>query len=213
MTSLFKGPCSGLLTAGGYLDPVTSLRPCPQKCTSQPLSARVLFPGKHKDPPFGAGPRSDGPAPTQLMGSSPILARPSDGCYRMPPSCHLSNHFLSAQTHTEGGSASLPHERSEKQLPLTTSGRNPKSLQVGRLRTGVGVGPFLLPGEQKRYIISPYSRKLFSNSSLLLTEAEGVGMEWEKSWYDTPTTVLLVCVSWLSEIRGYSAPCIPVLRL
>lgn len=78
---------------------------------------------------------------------------------------------------------------------------------------GVGVGSFLLPGEQKRYIISPYSRKLFSNSSLLLAEAEGVGMEWEKSPYDAPKTVLLVCVSWLSEIWGYSAPCIPVLGL
>lgn len=60
MTSLFRGPCSGLLTAGGYLDPLTSLRPCSQKCTSQPLSARVLFPGKHKDRSVG---QTTAPAP------------------------------------------------------------------------------------------------------------------------------------------------------
>lgn len=203
MTSLFRGPCSGLLTAGGYLDPLTSLRPCPQKCTSQPLSARVLLPGKHKDHPFGAGPRSDGPAPIQLMGSSPILVQPRDGHTGCPPSCHLSLITFSLLKHTL---------RADLQACLT-SGR------------GISYHSPLLAGTQNlykwdvsgwRWVWDPFfsqeSRKgisflpILENYSQILVfcsrRLRGVGMEWEKSLYDAPKTVLLVCVSWLSEIWG-----------
>ena len=193
---------------------MTSLKLCPQKYTSQPLSARVLFPGKQKRSSLLGRILSRWPSTYSAHGKLAHLCMAKWlGMQDAPPSLpttlpSLLNHFLQAHTDTVGRCASLPDKWSENQVPFTTSGKNPKS--TSRICQYKGNTPFSFPPrkwKKKRYVVSPCSRKSFSNLNLLLMEAEGAGMQEEKSSYDIPKKVIQTWVLWLSGIWGHLAPC------
>ena len=127
---------------------MTSLKLCPQKYTSQPLSARVLFPGKQKRSSLLGRILSRWPSTYSAHGKLAHLCMAKWlGMQDAPPPSlpttlpSLLNHFLQAHTDTVGRCASLPDKWSENQVPFTTSGKNPKSTSRMSVQ---GEHPFLL---------------------------------------------------------------------
>ena len=94
----------------------------------------------------------------------------------------------------------------QSQLPLTTAGRNPKSLPVGPLRMGWG----FLSSPKGAEKVDPFSP--FSNSGLLLMEAEGWGRRGRKAGTTSPQKSHRLCLV-VSGIWGCSEPCVPALGL
>lgn len=87
----------------------------------------------------------------------------------------------------------------QSQLPLTTAGRNPKSLPVGPLRMGWGF--FLRPREQKSLTLSPCSQILvFCTRRLRGGDGEGEKLVQHPS--KSPTG----CVWWFPEYGGVQNP-------